>query len=870
MNNLFFYFKNLKKNNFLLFFFILSLFFTKQISAQVIINEYSCANLNQFFDAYGKHEDWIEVYNNSINVLDISGYYLSDDINDLKKWKFPLETVLPPKANFRVWCSGRTTDTISIQNLHTNFKLKQTKNNPEKIILSDKQGNILDSLTITITQLGHSVARKNNGNSTWSICTKPTIGTTNETAFNDMYMRYALKPTMSLDAGNYTNQVEVKISTDEPNSKIYYTTDGTEPTKNSTIYTIPVLITKTTVLKAKVFSTDSIVLPSFTQFKTYFINESSTLPIISVGADYVQALANGDGEIKPIGSIEYFDATFNSKARSYGELNRHGQDSWVNDQRSLDWVSRDEMGYSAAIKEKLFDATNRKEFQRIILRASGDDNYPATDANYHDGSAHMRDDYVQTLAQKGGLQLDVRTATRCIVFLNGDYWGVYSIRELPDDSDYTEYYYNQDKYNIQYMLTWGNTWAEYDNGDTYNDWATVPDLVLNNNMADVQNFETLNNKVDLISFIDYFLINLNVVCTDWLNYNTGWWRGLNPNGGHKKWGYILWDNDATFDYYINYTGIPNSTVTAKPCDLENFNLGFWSDDPGKHYDMMLKLLDESPEFRQLYLNRLIDLNNTVFSCDNMLNLLDEMTAIIEPEMQRHIERWGGSYDEWKTDGIDNLRNFISQRCNLYDEGIQECYHMTGKQIVFKIEPPMAGSILINSIHVTQPQFEGMYYTNFTNNISAEATINTNYIFDKWTSSTGTTIIAPNINAIEITAQITDVDTITAHFIDPTAIPTVQNPANNNTPNIRAYPTQIDKNQTLTVEYIPTENNSTVITLYNIMGSKITEINLPITHTPANQLLTQKINLQRFNINGGTYLVNVKTGNYNKTIKIQVY
>ena len=57
------------------------------------------------------------------------------------------------------------------------------------------------------------------------------------------------------------------------------------------------------------------------------------------------------------------------------------------------------------------------------------------------------------------------------------------------------------------------------------------------------------------------------VATDWLNYNTGWWRGLNPQGSHKKWGYILWDLDATFDYYINYTGIPNRNSNASLCDI---------------------------------------------------------------------------------------------------------------------------------------------------------------------------------------------------------------------------------------------------------------------------------------------------------------
>ena len=61
---------------------------------------------------------------------------------------------------------------------------------------------------------------------------------------------------------------------------------------------------------------------------------------------------------------------------------------------------------------------------------------------------------------------------------------------------------------------------------------------------------------------------------DWLNWNTGWWRGRNPDGDKKKWRYILWDMDATFDHYVNYTGVPDTSSDADPCDPEELG------DPG--------------------------------------------------------------------------------------------------------------------------------------------------------------------------------------------------------------------------------------------------------------------------------------------------
>ena len=98
--------------------------------------------------------------------------------------------------------------------------------------------------------------------------------------------------------------------------------------------------------------------------------------MVSVAGEDLLNLATGNQDLRPVGSIDYFGTDQLLKTRSYGELNSHGQDSWVNNQRSLDWVSRDAMGYSRHLKEKIFSQSDREEFQRVILRAGGDDNYP--------------------------------------------------------------------------------------------------------------------------------------------------------------------------------------------------------------------------------------------------------------------------------------------------------------------------------------------------------------------------------------------------------------------------------------------------------------------------------------------------------------
>ena len=69
-------------------------------------------------------------------------------------------------------------------------------------------------------------------------------------------------------------------------------------------------------------------------------------------------------------------------------------------------------------------------------------------------------------------------------------------------------------------------------------------------MNDPAVWDNITSKLDVKSLVDYVLVNSITVCSDWLNYNTGWWRGLDSSGTHKKWGYILWDNDATFGFMV--------------------------------------------------------------------------------------------------------------------------------------------------------------------------------------------------------------------------------------------------------------------------------------------------------------------------------
>lgn len=225
--------------------------------AQVLINEYSAANFDSYLDNYNEYEDWIELYNSSSNSVDLNGWYLSDRASNPMKWNFTSSFIIPANGVAVIFCSSR--DEIIGNNAHTNFKLTQTKNN-EKIILSDPTGTIVDSVDLVPNLTSHSRGRETNGSINWSVFTTPTPSANN---FNAQ-LEYSEKPSFSQAAGYYTGSVNVSITTNDPNATIYYTTNGDQPTINSSVYSSPITLTTTSVLKAISVSSLANVPASFT------------------------------------------------------------------------------------------------------------------------------------------------------------------------------------------------------------------------------------------------------------------------------------------------------------------------------------------------------------------------------------------------------------------------------------------------------------------------------------------------------------------------------------------------------------------------------------------------------------------------------
>ncbi|MDP4826888.1 MAG: CotH kinase family protein [Flavobacteriales bacterium] len=735
-----------------IFFYFLALV-SFELNAQVVLNEFSAANYNDWdASGFGDYEDWVELYNPTGGAINIGGYFLSDQVADPGKFEIPAGTTVPANGYLTIICTGLFEATPNMWGfLNTNFKVNQTQG--ESFLFSDPGMNVLSSFTfgtdIPINSTNHSYGRDTDGSNNWVIFTNPTPGASNG---GPTGVEYASKPTIDVQAGYYGAPITVTCTSD-PGTTLYYTLNGNEPSNASTLYAGPINISTTTVLRVVAYSSDPNVLPSRAETNTYFFGaDNHTVPVVSICGNTLSDGAWGGDELT---TLEFFHSDGSFWVESHGDSNEHGNDSNAYGQRGFDYITRDEMGHDYALDAQLFHVKDRNKFQRLIFKAAANDNYP-----FRPG-AHIRDSYVHTLSHKADLHLDERTSETAIVYINGQYWGVYDYREKVDDLDFTEKYYDQPRNFVDFIKTWGGTWNEYGSNA---DWNTLVNFITTNDMTDPANYDYVTSVYNTNSLIDYFILNSAIVSTDWLNWNTAWWRGRHPDGDAKRWRYALWDMDATFDGYFNYTGVPNTGPDADPCAPDNLgNTG------GQGHVPVLNALMGNDEFFADYINRWADLSNTYLNCDYMNYLLDSMITVIEPEMPRQIARWGGTVAEWEG-RVQQLRDFIDERCEeIIFTGLEDCYDVTAVNLTIEIVGIGAVQLETYQFGIDESPFSGTYFAGLPIELEADDLGMGAFLY--WEVVSGGVVIADSSNP-NIEIELTEDTYIIAYFVnnfDPQAV-----------------------------------------------------------------------------------------------------
>jgi hypothetical protein len=278
--------------------------------SSVIISELMADNESGIRDDDSDRSDWIELLNLGPEEVNLEGWYLTDTVINLSRWRFPA-VHLGVNEYLLVWASQKNR-TNPLAPLHTDFKLEK---DGEYLALIDPGTNVASEFYPSYPPQTANVSygRDRVSPSVVGYFYTPTPGAPNSTAGPG----FAPAPLFSEDSGVFTN-AWLAVALSAPSGTIHYTVDGSLPTTNSAIFSTPLVISASAVVKARTFQEG--LLPSEIVAKSYLLldsaaaNFSSTLPVMiysTGGRGIAQDIL--PGQPRTFASVAVFD-TFRGRS----------------------------------------------------------------------------------------------------------------------------------------------------------------------------------------------------------------------------------------------------------------------------------------------------------------------------------------------------------------------------------------------------------------------------------------------------------------------------------------------------------------------------------------------------------------------------
>ncbi len=246
--------------------------------AEVIISEFMASNRRTLRDEDGETSDWIEIRNLGSTAENLSGWFLTDKEKKPTLWKFPAGVLLPPNGFMIVFASEKNR---TGRPLHTNFKLTASG---EYLALVRPDGRTIASEfkpTYPPQLENISYGRSSDGKQVAGFSIEATPGAPNSAQGDG----FASPVAFSRESGTFVEPFMLELSA-APGSVIHYTTTTNLPTRASSVYTGPIPITATTVIRARVYAPGRLPGPPLTghyiQLSTNAVQFTSDLPIVIV------------------------------------------------------------------------------------------------------------------------------------------------------------------------------------------------------------------------------------------------------------------------------------------------------------------------------------------------------------------------------------------------------------------------------------------------------------------------------------------------------------------------------------------------------------------------------------------------------------
>jgi len=633
----------------------------------LLINEVKTIADEYVTDAEGTARPWVELTNNAAETLNLKGYGMTNSAKHVGLWTFP-DVTIAPGQKLLVFTDG--TDTSASGELHTNFKLKVSGG--DVLIISDAEGKILDSCMIDRIPEGMSYGRPKDQRNFAYLMT-PTPRTDNTGAYAETKCD---QPAFSLATGNYVSAQELEIFVPEQTT-VRYTLDGSKPSENSAVYSGPITIDKNTVVRAAAFREGFVTSEVTTE--TIFINEPFDLPLVSLAVDPYEMFDEQEGLYMrgPDQTYPYNGSNFMSNR----ELDAHielletdgtlglstgfglrifGAFSRYEDKKSFACMSRAVWG-DENFRYQLFPELPNSSYDSFILRTGA--------SEWH--MSMIRDVVISKLAAQY-LDLDVQASRPCVVFINGEYWGVYFIQEKITAAYFQEHY-GVSKSSVNLLVGNGRSRSEVKSGSNEK-YLELLNYCKENDLSNPANYEWVKAHMDVANYAQYVATEMYTTNTD--TGNIKFWMSEEYDG---RWRWILYDTDWAL---LRQNAQKN--YTEEYIDPRGHGVG-----NGFDTDIIIALL-KNPDFKRLFLETCAYLTNTVYSPESLIGMVNEVAGQIDSSMERDRTRWspcdreGGtmvtlSYKGWQAN-VESIRTFARTRRDYFIEDVQQDLHVSADTI----------------------------------------------------------------------------------------------------------------------------------------------------------------------------------------------
>lgn len=455
------------------------------------------------------------------------------------------------------------------------------------------------------------------------------------------------------DTKIYQNPIPVKdrsgetnVLSSKNNTKLTYNTGYTAlytPKDNE--------VSKATVIRA--MAVDEEGNRSNVVTKTYFVGNNlaatyKNASVISVVTDQdnlldrekgifrVENYENKGREWERPAFVEYFDENGKIPFSTEMGIRVHGGYSRHYGQKSLNLYFREEYGglknlkgYELIPGAMNFDKTDKtKKYKNFMLRNGGND------TEY----TKLQDVWIQGLVNDRSYT--TQGARPCVLFLNGEYWGLYNLTEKYSDN-YLEEEFGVNKDNVVVIKE-----GEVDEGEDtdlklYEQLLALSEL----DMTEEENYSKFCEMVDLQSFLDYYATEIYIGNCDWNpEKNMQLWRTRvkeNNKYGDTKWRWMLYDTEYSMQMYED---------TSADHLLETI----------AYQDPLFGAVMKNKEFKKQFVTTMTDLMNVNFRQEKALAALDHYVAIYQPLMQDYFIRFGLDKSLFSSN-VSRMRNFVKKR-----------------------------------------------------------------------------------------------------------------------------------------------------------------------------------------------------------------